>query len=129
MNETKDKLLQEAFVNALEDEDVLANTTDNADEEISEAMAHYLNQRDAESKLNQINDYIRERTVVQDHLLQESFEQSIEDSTADELTDQEIIEAKMLDHFKKQEEAIRLRRIHLFVRERAAQLEEARKNK
>lgn len=129
MNETKDKLLQEAFVNALEDEDVLANTTDNADEEISEAMAHYLNQRDAESKLNQINDYIRERTVVQDQLLQKSFEQSIEDSTADELTDQEIIEAKMLDHFKKQEEAIRLRRIHLYVRERAAQLEEARKNK
>ncbi len=129
MNETKDKLLQEAFVNALEDEDVLANTTDNADEEISEAMAHYLNQRDAESKLNQINDYIRERTVVQDQLLQESFKQSIEDSTADELTDQEIIEAKMLDHFKKQEEAIRLRRIHLYVRERAAQLEEARKNK
>ena len=129
MNETKDKLLQEAFVNALEDEDVLANTTDNADEEISEAMAHYLNQRDAESKLNQINDYIRERTVVQDQLLQESFKQSIEDSTADELTDQEIIEAKMLDHFKKQEEAIRLRRIHLYVRERAAQLEDARKNK
>ena len=129
MNETKDKLLQEAFVNALEDEDVLANTTDNADEEISEAMAHYLNQRDAESKLNQINDYIRERTVVQDQLLQESFKQSIEDSTADELTDQEIIEAKMLDHFKKQEEAIRLRRIHLYVRERAAQLKEARKNK
>lgn len=129
MSEQNKKLLQEAFVEALETEDVLANTTDNADEEISQAMAHYLDQRDADLKLSQIHDYIRERTVVQDELLKETFEKSIENADPEERTDQEAIEAKMLKQFHEHEEAIRKRRIHLYVREQIARIEAARKNK
>ena len=129
MSEQNEKLLQEAFVEALETEEVLANTTDNADEEISQAMAHYLDQRKADLKLSQIHDFIRERTVVQDELLKETFEESIEEAEAKELTDQEDIEARMLEKFKKEEEAIRRRRIHLYVREQIAKREAERRDK
>lgn len=127
MVDKKDAILKEAFEEALETDAVQDNMTDNADEEISEAMAQYLRRKDEDSKLNQIRDFIRERTVVQDALLKESFNKAVEDYKTVERSDAEEIEREMKEHFRKQEEAIRTRRIHLYIQKEIERREALKK--
>lgn len=121
MNE-KEKLLRDAFEFALNTEEVAANTTDNADEQIQAAMINYILKDAVNLNSEQIKEYIDGQTALENALLEESFEQvscSVRDKKKEELTeDAEIrahIQDEMQEYFRQKQAAIRHRRIEIYV--------------
>ena len=118
------KVYQQAFEEALKDPDVKSNETDNADEQIRAAMIRYMEKQNEEVRLKEIGDYIRERTLEEDELLPKSFKEAKADRAAlEEAQERERVEREMRNYFEKKEEAIRLRRIQLYIKEQAAKEE------
>ncbi|MDD7020506.1 MAG: hypothetical protein PUI34_07760 [Hornefia butyriciproducens] len=118
------KVYQQAFEEALKDPDVKSNETDNADEQIRAAMIRYMGKQNEEVRLKEIGDYIRERTLAEDKLLPKSFKEAKADRAAlEEAQERERVEREMRNYFEKKEEAIRLRRIQLYIKEQAAKEE------
>lgn len=115
------KVYQQAFEEALKDPDVKSNETDNADEQIRAAMIRYMEKQNEEVRLKEIGDYIRERTLAEDELLPKSFKEAKADRAAlEEAQERERVEREMRNYFEKKEEAIRLKRIQLHIKEQAA---------
>ena len=115
------KVYQQAFEEALKDPDVKSNETDNADEQIRAAMIRYMEKQNEEVRLKEIGDDIRERTLAEDELLPKSFKEAKADRAAlEEAQERERVEREMRNYFEKKEEAIRLKRIQLYIKEQAS---------
>ena len=126
MNE-KQKLLQAAFDMALQTTIVKQNQTDNADPDIKDAMIDYILFAAVGLNSEQISEFIREQTEMEDEYLKESFEQAAGDKDA--ATVEEIrnhIQDEMEQYFKERQASIRKRRIEIYVQN---QVEEKRNAK
>ncbi|MBP5749502.1 MAG: hypothetical protein J6X24_01800 [Firmicutes bacterium] len=126
MNE-KQKLLQAAFDMALQTTIVKQNQTDNADPDIKDAMIDYILFAAVGLNSEQISEFIREQTEMEDEYLRESFEQAAGDKDA--ATVEEIrnhIQDEMEQYFKERQASIRKRRIEIYVQN---QVEEKRNAK
>ena len=126
MNE-KQKLLQAAFDMALQTTIVKQNQTDNADPDIKDAMIDYILFAAVGLNSEQISEFIREQTEMEDEYLKESFEQAAGDKDA--ATVEEIrnhIQDEMEQYFKERQASIRKRRIEIYFQN---QVEEKRNAK
>lgn len=127
--EDKKRLLQEAFDAALQEKQVLANQTDNADPEIRAVMAEYIMKKLTGLDMEQVDGFIAEQTKMQDELLEESFEEAVEEADNAKRPIDEIrthIQEEMEAYFRKREASIRHRRIEIYVDE---QVKARQKNK
>ncbi len=121
----KQKLLQAAFDMALQTTIVKENQTDNADPDIKAAMIDYILFAAVGLNSDQISEFIKDQTDMEDVYLKESFEKAAEDKDAK--TVEEIrshIQDEMEDYFKMKQANIRKRRIEIYVNN---QIEEARR--
>ncbi|MCR4804461.1 MAG: hypothetical protein K5981_02310 [Clostridia bacterium] len=121
----KQKLLQAAFDMALQTTIVKENQTDNADPDIKAAMIDYILFAAVGLNSEQISEFIKDQTDMEDVYLKESFEKAAEDKDAK--TVEEIrshIQDEMEDYFKMKQANIRKRRIEIYVNN---QIEEARR--
>ena len=112
----KEKLLQAAFDMALQTTIVKQNQTDNADPDIKAAMIDYILFAAVGLNSDQISEFIREQTEMEDEYLKESFEQAAGDKDA--ATVEEIrnhIQEEMEQYFKERQASIRKRRIEIYV--------------
>ena len=112
----KEKLLQAAFDMALQTTIVKQNQTDNADPDIKAAMIDYILFAAVGLNSDQISEFIREQTEMEDEYLKESFEQAAGDKDA--ATVEEIrnhIQDEMEQYFKERQASIRKRRIEIYV--------------
>ena len=112
----KKKLLQAAFDMALQTTIVKQNQTDNADPDIKAAMIDYILFAAVGLNSDQISEFIREQTEMEDEYLKESFEQATGDKDA--ATVEEIrnhIQEEMEQYFKERQASIRKRRIEIYV--------------
>ena len=112
----KKKLLQAAFDMALQTTIVKQNQTDNADPDIKAAMIDYILFAAVGLNSDQISEFIREQTEMEDEYLKESFEQAAGDKDA--ATVEEIrnhIQEEMEQYFKERQASIRKRRIEIYV--------------
>ena len=112
----KKKLLQAAFDMALQTTIVKQNQTDNADPDIKAAMTDYILFAAVGLNSDQISEFIREQTEMEDEYLKESFEQAAGDKDA--ATVEEIrnhIQEEMEHYFKERQASIRKRRIEIYV--------------
>ena len=112
----KQKLLQAAFDMALQTTIVKQNQTDNADPDIKAAMIDYILFAAVGLNSDQISEFIREQTEMEDEYLKESFEQAAGDKDA--ATVEEIrnhIQEEMEQYFKERQASIRKRRIEIYV--------------
>ena len=112
----KKKLLQAAFDMALQTTIVKQNQTDNADPDIKAAMIDYILFAAVGLNSDQISEFIREQTEMEDEYLKESFEQAAGDKDA--ATVEEIrnhIQEEMEQYFRERQASIRKRRIEIYV--------------
>ena len=112
----KQKLLQAAFDMALQTTIVKQNQTDNADPDIKSAMIDYILFAAVGLNSDQISEFIREQTEMEDEYLKESFEQAAGDKDA--ATVEEIrnhIQEEMEQYFRERQASIRKRRIEIYV--------------
>lgn len=123
----KKKLLQAAFDMALQTTIVKQNQTDNADLDIKAAMIDYILFAAVGLNSDEISDFIKEQTDMEDEYLKASFEQAAGDKDAE--TVEEIrnhIQDEMEQYFKEKQASIRKRRIEIYVQN---QVEEKRNAK
>ncbi len=113
----KRKLLQAAFDMALQTTIVKQNQTDNADPDIKAAMIDYILFAAVGLNSDQISEFIKEQTEMEDEILKESF-----DKIAGEVKDAEMVEDirnhiqdEMEQYFKERQASIRKRRIEIYV--------------
>ena len=126
MNE-KQKLLQAAFDMALQTTIVKQNQTDNADPDIKDAMIDYILFAAVGLNSEQISEFIREQTEMEDEYLRESFEQAAGDKDAATVVEiRNHIQDEMEQYFKERQASIRKRRIEIYVQN---QVEEKRNAK
>ena len=112
----KEKLLQAAFDMALQTTIVKQNQTDNADPDIKDAMIDYILFAAVGLNSEQISEFIKDQTEMEDEYLKESFEQAAGDKDA--ATVEEIrnhIQDEMEHYFKERQANIRKRRIEIYV--------------
>ena len=124
----KEKLLQAAFDMALQTTIVKQNQTDNADPDIKAAMIDYILFAAVGLNSDQISEFIREQTEMEDEYLKESFEQAAGDKDA--ATVEEIrnhIQEEMEQYFKERQASIRKRRIEIYVNDQVKAKREANK--
>ena len=124
----KKKLLQAAFDMALQTTIVKQNQTDNADPDIKAAMIDYILFAAVGLNSDQISEFIREQTEMEDEYLKESFEQAAGDKDA--ATVEEIrnhIQEEMEQYFKERQASIRKRRIEIYVNDQVKAKREANK--
>ena len=122
----KQKLLQAAFDMALQTTIVKQNQTDNADPDIKAAMIDYILFAAVGLNSDQISEFIREQTEMEDEYLKESFEQAAGDKDA--ATVEEIrnhIQDEMEQYFKERQASIRKRRIEIYVNDQVKAKREA----
>ena len=122
----KQKLLQAAFDMALQTTIVKQNQTDNADPDIKAAMIDYILFAAVGLNSEQISEFIKDQTEMEDEYLKESFEQAAGDKDA--ATVEEIrshIQDEMEQYFRERQASIRKRRIEIYVQD---QVENKRKD-
>ncbi len=124
MNE-KQKLLQAAFDMALQTTIVKQNQTDNADPDIKAAMIDYILFAAVGLNSEQISEFIREQTEMEDEYLKASFEQAAGDKDAEAVESiRNRIQDEMEQYFKERQASIRKRRIEIYVNDQVDALRE-----
>ena len=112
----KEKLLQAAFDMALQTTIVKQNQTDNADPDIKAAMIDYILFAAVGLNSDQISEFIKEQTEMEDEYLKKSFEEAAGDKDA--ATVEAIrnhIQDEMEQYFRERMASIRKRRIEIYV--------------
>ena len=115
MNE-KEKILQAAFDMALQTTIVKQNQTDNADPDIKAAMIDYILFAAVGLNSDQISEFIKEQTEMEDEYLKKSFEEIAGDKDAETVESiRNHIQDEMEQYFKERQASIRKRRIEIYV--------------